>query len=182
MTSTLRSRRAAFGLVLTLAGLTLAGCGSSGTTNAESNPTTTAAAVTTTTAKVGETTTTAAPAGGETSTTKASGAALTVTPTENLAAGQVVQVSGAGFTPGKTLALAECTADSKGPADCNSAAASWPKVGADGTFTSTVKIVIGPIGTSGHVCNASTPCSIGTTDITDPTGPNLSRVKVTFAA
>jgi hypothetical protein len=168
-----RSRRAL--AALAVAGVLVAGCGGDDSDDAadateEEETTTTEAEETTTTAA--ETPTTA-PA--------ASGPQLVVTPAEGLTDGQTVQVTGSGFTPGKSLAVAQCRIDNQGPADCHTAGSTFVTVAADGTLTAEIRIKTGPIGTASAVCDAATPCSVGTADISDPTGPDLSRTEITFA-
>jgi hypothetical protein len=166
-----RSRRAL--AALAVAGVLIAGCGgddSDDSADASEEETTTTEAEETTTTEA-ETSTTAAPTGPQ----------LVVTPSEGLTDGQTVQVTGSGFTPGKSLAVAQCSHDNTGPGDCHTAGSTFVTVAADGTLTAEIKIKTGPIGTGSAVCDAATPCSVGTADISDPTGPDLSRTEVTFA-
>lgn len=169
-----RSRRAL--AALAVAGVLVAGCGgddddSDDAADATEESTTTEAEETTTTPAEESTTTQAAPTGPQ----------LVVTPAEGLTDGQTVQVTGTGFTPGKSLAVAQCSHGNTGPGDCHTAGSTFVTVAADGTLTAEIKVKTGPIGTGSAVCDAATPCSVGTADISDPTGPDLSRTEVTFA-
>ena len=173
MTRLSLTRRAAVAAALVTAVL-LAGCGGDDDDSAaaDDSPATTEA---------DETTTTAAEDPTETTAPAPTGPTLTVTPADGLTDGQLVDVAGSGFTPNHPLVVAQCSETSAGPADCNTAGAAFVQTGPDGSLTAQLTVKIGSIGTAGAICDHATPCSIGSTDISNPTGPDLSRARITFA-
>lgn len=136
--------------VLAVAALALAACGKDKKSSSNES-TTTAAQETTTTAEA--TTTTAA---GPTRT-------MAVSKTTGLVDGDVVQVTGEGFTPGKTLGVTECAdkgTDTTGD-DCNLGAIgpTAKPVGPDGKYGPVdVKVSKGPFGANQIMCGQPDPC------------------------
>jgi hypothetical protein len=71
---------------------------------------------------------------------------ITITPNIGLTDGQVVSVSGSGFTPGASLAAVECNGKATGVTGCDTSSIDPITVGSTGTFTVTFNAATGPIG------------------------------------
>lgn len=82
----------------------------------------------------------------EASTTNVTVPAITLAPDIGLLSGQVIRLSGSGFTPGASLIAVECNARGKGVAACDTAAAEPLTVAADGTITTTFSTRVGSVG------------------------------------
>ena len=98
-----------------------------------------------------------------------------VVPSTNLADGQMVQVSGRGFTPNKPLAFNECLATVRGYSDCDPTTTknSIVTTGADGTFPptpytlhTTIKV---PSRANADVTCGPDQCSVGVGDVAGTT-------------
>ncbi|MBB5119103.1 enediyne antibiotic chromoprotein [Streptomyces eurocidicus] len=65
----------------------------------------------------------------------AAAAAITATPASGLTDGQTITVSGAGYTPGSQLGIAECDLDFAKRVACDQATQTQVTVSQDGSFT-----------------------------------------------
>ncbi len=71
---------------------------------------------------------------------------ITLAPDVGLLSGQVIRLSGSGFTPGASLVAVECNAHGQGVAACDTAAAEPLTVAANGTITTTFSTRVGTVG------------------------------------
>jgi hypothetical protein len=149
-------------LVLGVAAVTLAACGSSG--GSKSSPPAT---------KPKETTTT----------TKAPAQTVTVTPDTNLTSGQVVTVVGKGFTPGaNNIGANECAdkGDQTGAGDCDLPGTKTAVPDASGTVTIQFTVNKGPFGANQIVCSATQKCLVSVSELTaSPT--QVATAELNFA-
>jgi ABC-type Fe3+-hydroxamate transport system substrate-binding protein len=135
-------------LVLGVAAVTLAACGSSG--GSKSSPPATKAKATTTT-------------------TKAPAQTVTITPSTNLTNGQTVTVVGKGFTPGaKNIGANECAAKGAqtGAGDCDLPGTKTAVPDASGTVTIQFTVNKGPFGANQIVCSAAQKCLVSVSELT----------------
>lgn len=91
---------------------------------------------------------------------------VTVTPRTGLRDGQKVQVTGRGFTPGRTLQVVECgyRGQQTAPGDCNLGGMDTVIVDGAGGVATTFTVVRGPFGTSRVVCSATQDCVVAVTE------------------
>ncbi|HEY5111404.1 MAG TPA: neocarzinostatin apoprotein domain-containing protein [Acidimicrobiales bacterium] len=76
------------------------------------------------------------------------GPKLVVTPSTNLHNGEIVHVTGSGFTPGDSVYVVECTAIAKGAAGCNIQGAIAKTISSTGHLPKTAfKVTTGKVGT-----------------------------------
>ncbi len=72
--------------------------------------------------------------------------AITLTPDIGLLSGQVIKLTGSGFTPGASLVAVECNAQGHGVAACDTSAAEPVIVASDGTISTSFSAVVGTVG------------------------------------
>jgi Neocarzinostatin family len=82
--------------------------------------------------------------------------AITLTPDIGLLNGQVIRLSGSGFTAGASLVAVECNGQSKGVAGCDTSKVEPITVMSDGTFTTSFAVIAGTVGNG--------TCGIGASD------------------
>jgi hypothetical protein len=110
---------------------------------------------------------------------KKKGPSATITPSSGLHDGQVVQVVGKGFTPGKQYGITECAdkGTATGAGDCNLRGI---KVGtADSKGVVTVSFTVAKsFGSNNIVCSSSQPClvSVANAGSANPTEVGSSRI------
>ena len=90
----------------------------------------------------------------------------TVRPATGLRAGEVVDVSASGFSPGRSLIVVQCADKGKqtGAGDCNLAASVQVQADDHGRVSTPLTVTPGPFGGNGVVCSAKVPCLISITD------------------
>ncbi len=81
---------------------------------------------------------------------------ITLSPDIGLTNGQVIDLSGSGFTPGASLASVECNGQATGVAGCDTSSISPITVSSSGDFTTTFAVMTGTIGNG--------TCGISATD------------------
>jgi hypothetical protein len=149
-------------LVLAVATLTLAACGSSG--GSKSSDTTKPKATTTTRP-----------------TPKA-----TADPTTGLTEGATVTVTVTNFSAGKTLGINECAqaGDAEvGASDCALDHIKTLTVGADGTGTGTTTVTKGPIGANQHLCGTpNVRCFLSVGELVEGEAERADDIDITFAS
>lgn len=114
----------------------------------------------------------------------ADGPSITIEPSSGLSDGDVITVSGAGFTPGLTLGINQCSdqGDSTGAGDCDLAAIATVEVGADGTVPPTEFTVnAGPFGENQRVCDPDNPCVISLGELTADADAERATQQIEFA-
>lgn len=108
---------------------------------------------------------------------------VTVTPSDNLSAGQTVMVSGRGFLPDKHLAFNECKAVIRGYSDCDPTTTQTNMVttAADGTFPPTPYVLAK---TTVHIpsLNADLDCGVEkcALGVGDPAGQTAGAHHISF--
>jgi hypothetical protein len=87
---------------------------------------------------------------------------VTITPSSGLKTGQVVQVSGSGFSPNESLVINECAdkGQSTGPGDCNLTALTPTMSDAAGKVSAEFTVTAGPFGANNIVCSATLACLV----------------------
>jgi Neocarzinostatin family len=85
---------------------------------------------------------------------------VTIDPSAGLTSGQVVHVTGSGFSPNESLVINECAdkGAKTGPADCALGALTPTRTDAGGKVVADFTVTIGPFGINKIVCSASQPC------------------------
>ncbi|HVW82291.1 MAG TPA: neocarzinostatin apoprotein domain-containing protein [Mycobacteriales bacterium] len=121
--------------------------------------------------------------------TTANAATATITPsaTDNLTNGQVITLSGSGFSAGASIGVIECataTPSQTNPsADCNTAGAKVVTADGTGSFSgASVTLEAGAVGTSGATCPAKTAggkCYLIAANVANPA--EAAEVALTFA-
>ena len=151
-------------LVLGVAALVLAACGSSGGSKSSGTTTTTKAKSTSTT-------------------TKAPAQTVTITPATGLTDGQTVTVVGKGYTPGaQNIGANECAdkGDQTGSGDCDLGGTKTAIPDSSGTVTFQFVAKKGPFGANNIVCEGATKCLISVSELTaSPT--QVATGEITFA-
>lgn len=71
---------------------------------------------------------------------------ITLSPDIGLLTGQVVKLTGSGFTPGASLVAVECNGRATGAAGCDITAPEPITVASDGTFNTTFSVIAGTVG------------------------------------
>lgn len=107
---------------------------------------------------------------------------VTVTPADGLHDGQIVRVQAAGYTPGSSLAVVECSAVAAATsADCDIADAHFVSASAEGTIDVSIPVIVGPFGLHRLECDAPPGCIISVADVSfAPT--QLATTPIRFAA
>ena len=135
-------------LVLGVAALVLAACGSS--SGSKTSDTTTTKAKSTTT------------------TTKAPAQTVTITPSTGLTDGQTVTVVGKGYTPGaQNIGANECAdkGDQTGAGDCDLGGTKTAVPDSSGTVTFQFVVKKGPFGANAIICTGATKCLISVSEL-----------------
>lgn len=88
--------------------------------------------------------------------------AVTVAPATGLSDGQVVSVTGTGFSPGLSLVVVQCVdrGTATGPGDCNLGAMTAVTSDAAGTVHARLTVTRGPFGTPPLLCTGTTRCLV----------------------
>ena len=107
---------------------------------------------------------------------------VTVTPADGLHDGQTVRVQAAGYAPGTSLTVVECSAvPAASSADCDIADAHFVSASAEGTVDVSVPVIIGPFGLNHVECDAPPGCIVSVSDISfAPT--QLATTPIRFVA
>ena len=103
-----------------------------------------------------------------TTTPSAGSQTVTVTPDSGLTSGQLVTVTGSGFSTNEALVVTECAAKgaSTGPGDCNLVGMATTASDATGHVQVDVVVTKGPFGANAIVCSAAQPCLVSVTQAT----------------
>jgi len=114
-------------------------------------------------------------------TVEAASQVLTVTPSSELRDGDVVRLHAAGFTPGTSLAVEQCSAaPNAGEGDCNIAGGHFVSADTHGEVDTTLKVLLGPFGLDGIVCSRPPGCLVSVSqESLNPT--ELATATITFS-
>jgi hypothetical protein len=161
------------GVYLLAAGVLLVGCGSSGGSSSKSLKTLPKEVVPTTAVNPATTTTTQPKQQG------------TATPDTGLRDGQTVQVSVRGFTPGKKIAINECstkTDENGSGCDLSRLSEGMMTVGADGTAQRAFVVKVGPFGKDNVMCTVpGTECILSVGELAAGVVERTGDIKLAFA-
>ncbi len=108
---------------------------------------------------------------------------VSVTPSTNLTNGQVVEISGSGFSANASLVVIECAAGSIGAANCDVAHYARPDADANGMVTTTFPVASSFVlkdGTTIDCAASAAACFLAVADLSD--FANANSVPLTFAA
>ena len=107
---------------------------------------------------------------------------VTVQPAAGLHDGDVVHVTGANFTPGKTYVVAECgdKGDKTGQGDCDIPSLVPATADGSGTVQADLPVKVGPFGANDIVCNSTQPCLINVSEAT-PNPTQQADARISFA-
>jgi len=154
------------------AGVALLLLGACSSSSSKSSPPTTAAAAVTTTTTAATTTTAGGPA-----------PAVTVTPATGLKDGQIVQVVGKNYDPGKQYGLTECANKGAGTTanDCNLRGIKVAVADSTGTVTDAYPVAKGPFGGNNIVCTTPPGCIISVADAGSANPTKVGLATIAFA-
>jgi hypothetical protein len=91
---------------------------------------------------------------------------VTIQPSAGLKSGQVVHVTGGGFSPNESLVINECAdkGAKTGPADCALGALTPTRTDAGGNVRADFTVTVGPFGINKIVCGAAQPCLLSVSE------------------
>src|SRR3954451_1193734 len=105
-----------------------------------------------------------------------------VDPCTGLTDGQMVKVSVANFTAGKTVGINECSSETDDTGSgCDLEGLQTMTIGADGTASASFPVKKGPFGKDNVVCNPPTQCLISVGELAAGDVERADTVNITFA-
>jgi hypothetical protein len=104
---------------------------------------------------------------------------ITLSPDIGLTYGQVISLSGSGFTPGASLVAVECNGQARGVAGCDTSAIDPVTVTPSGTFTTSFGVITGTIGNG--TCGISSSDSLCFVAIGTTSGALVADASIAFA-
>jgi hypothetical protein len=107
---------------------------------------------------------------------------VTVTPNTGLAEGQTVQVSGSGYTAGKTLGITQCSDQgaATGQGDCDVPNIRTVTADSAGNVSSPYVVRAGPFGANNRVCDPNQRCLVSLGELTGDPNAERATAPLTF--